>query len=1679
MASTLPAFVDCSSNVHQTFRSSWLDPVELASAMEIPGDFVLAHNERQLGKPHVVGFFNVVSPSNDAREWALGQALTLRGSQDVKRLLERKEVRGIIWVTLLREEKNRAFSEFKWVRQSQLSTTVKSDLWWPVFSLDWVARSVRSTAFAPGDLYLDDRAGLVVRQLSGKEKWRLMQLPDSQMDWLVANNLESQLGKLAGNSITLGMSTKVMKQEASRIKDYLDLDSCLAANTFTNMRCFPALGGNSVCVLLAIVSLHEGSLAVFEDETVPGIVGVFDQKSAYKQACNWAQSLQLEHAAESCLVLEKPANSSRIFAVVYFLQVDADSLRVQGLTAVKVVNLRSDDFTQLGTEALSLVERHARAVKWRPNHSGWCTGRMQGDAAYERTELAPSVEQSKAFSQWMQLHYKDKEKLRRLLEQDGSQHMLDWRAKLGDEPLDEVPLSLQSRPALDNWSRLVIPDPHVAELTQWECLPAPVHLAKRPAPQGWLTAVRPPYRRDAASLVQGFLASMTEWMFGNGIRPAAEVIPGDWLEHWVFEAPHDFWSEPGWAVPLDCASVPPSHLNLDFFKAQGEGYSDQEMISYLLEGVRYKADLPVQIVLQPHLFSFLAVQEKWIKESDRFIERGWSVVSSAIPLVPFFSASLGSVERPLEPGRPRAINDGGQPRKELWAGDGFRVRSINEVVSESHWPKESKPRALHVMMAMTVLLEASLITDLTVFVITSDYASFFNQMRLAVSEYCKTGVIHPPRKGQSMAQFGYDTVLGFGISMGSNIAQRFADFLVTIFKRKILPVMDKAAEDLAAKCVAFADWWDHRKALGKHQAFLVTMFMYTDDPCILCLGPDMTYEALKAWNWMACESNTMMAIMEKSSLGMSAKWIGVKFFVSFGVSVLTAQKVLRAPAGISAACCGSMNFDQYRSLVGFLEHARDVLFLRGDKMYGIYHPFRTADHASSPITLGKLQKDKLAWWRCRLLEQCGSSVAGIQAFVSGAKIPAIVRSKVISLAIFSDAAKEGTTHPGLGAWICGMIWRIDLTPDLLCLDIPVLENIAAVVNVMVLHRLLGGVEFLPEGMEVQLHVDAEATAHILSSGRTKASIMQAVHEWALQQQSFRDMLPFLRVMHIFGLANVASDAVSRGYFGVVNRVATAVGVKVRRLPDPQEALDLLGLALKRREDDPLRTKAPERILLWGSRGVRIGEASHPGPKKFVVFKKPGTSSKKSYSRKSNIAKPKGRRTAAVSVPKARAEMLNIACPDALAKALCRDNTDQAICGGDYGQMLTCCEVAIEAADSAFALKTAKQDVSNWRAWKKYCSVMKTKPMRAPVNPQTDRVGYLREVVLLVNALVYFIKNKQPKSFADRKSGKTIRPQSAMNILLGVNRVLKRNYSSLIPLKAIALALKGMMRKFIVKFGPTSLVPKRREAFTNGMINLMLSDQLQGKTLGPFGLLDWKALTGKLLRLAFSIAVAAGFRKAELFYSDEETCCLTWELLTWHINGKTHKKPSRDMLNNLKEGDYLLITPPPSKSDPFNTVWGALPVYLAFHEATRNAAAALREVMLQRGPDNCRSGRVFEINGKPWTCALMASTMYHWVSCVIPAASATLFTWHSCRIFLACALACAKPPCKPAVIQALLRWQTEESLRLYSRMGMHMYANLVDSSVDAQISSVQTTNLPLYEKFHLFVALNATVEEMEA
>lgn len=99
-------------------------------------------------------------------------------------------------------------------------------------------------------------------------------------------------------------------------------------------------------------------------------------------------------------------------------------------------------------------------------------------------------------------------------------------------------------------------------------------------------------------------------------------------------------------------------------------------------------------------------------------------------------------------------------------------------------------------------------------------------------------------------------------------------------------------------------------------------------------------------------------------------------------------------------------------------------------------------------------------------------------------------------------------------------------------------------------------------------------------------------------------------------------------------------------------------------------------------------------------------------------------------------------------------------------------------------------------------------------------------------------------------------------------------------------------------------------------------------------LSWQA--------AVSVATSARFRKAEMFRSNEETFYLTWDLVSWSIGGRVvpWDDATEELLAGLKVGDFAIITPPPSKADQFNQVWGALPMYIPFHSKDRNAAGTL-------------------------------------------------------------------------------------------------------------------------------------------
>jgi len=261
--------------------------------------------------------------------------------------------------------------------------------------------------------------------------------------------------------------------------------------------------------------------------------------------------------------------------------------------------------------------------------------------------------------------------------------------------------------------------------------------------------------------------------------------------------------------------------------------------------------------------------------------------------------------------------------------------------------------------------------------------------------------------------------------------------------------------------------------------------------------------------------------------------------------------------------------------------------------------------------------------------------------------------------------------------------------------------------------------------------------------------------------------------------------------------------------------------------------------------------------------------------------------------------------------------------------------------------------------------------------------------------------------------------------------------------------------------------------TNGLITSLLSVPA-GTALGSQGLLDWSDLAGKCTRLAICMAAVTGFRSVELFQSNSESYFLQLANISWRIAGVDITSPVTDaQLQSLSSGDYMVVTPVPSKADQFNVAWGALPIYIAFKDASRNAARAARDVLLH---STARSGPLLRGNdGKPLSQAFMKARLHLLLKTLLPPAQIRHYTWHSFRSGLACMLLAAG--CKPATIQAMLRWRSEESLRAYARLNPATYAGLLDRAEQSCVASVQTANLPLTEQFDLFLSLQQISEAL--
>lgn len=213
---------------------------------------------------------------------------------------------------------------------------------------------------------------------------------------------------------------------------------------------------------------------------------------------------------------------------------------------------------------------------------------------------------------------------------------------------------------------------------------------------------------------------------------------------------------------------------------------------------------------------------------------GWYAFYKELPYWPIYLNGQGAASRKLEIHRYRRTLEGGGPRLPTFDRMGIQAISLNEasrvyhmpahfwsdtrsefrswltqrglpptsrepkpVEGEEHpkrlskWPKERKPQLVDVMRDISVLRRASEVLQQPAYSFGDDAKDYFNQLAMAPCEYHKLGITFLSKGGEAPGvepdELFYisEKQLPFGLHPASNVAQRFSDALLDLFRAEL------------------------------------------------------------------------------------------------------------------------------------------------------------------------------------------------------------------------------------------------------------------------------------------------------------------------------------------------------------------------------------------------------------------------------------------------------------------------------------------------------------------------------------------------------------------------------------------------------------------------------------------------------------------------------------------------------------------------------------------------------------------------------------------------------------------------------------------------------------------------------------------------------------------------------
>jgi site-specific DNA-cytosine methylase len=636
------------------------------------------------------------------------------------------------------------------------------------------------------------------------------------------------------------------------------------------------------------------------------------------------------------------------------------------------------------------------------------------------------------------------------------------------------------------------------------------------------------------------------------IRPAARDIVWDLRS--LRDACHDSPQCPV-IKPLDFDAPIETHLNRTVLASELSDFPDQEVLGMLLDGAQFKADIPHQVAILPHLSSLTYGFESVEKELLKMQEMGWYTFHDTIPFIPWRALPQGSTSRKYEPERARRTTDGGGPRYLLYDSQGQDVTPINvschggsgvkPIKRSQYWPQEIKPSLEQLMNDITVLnYSAGQVFHEEIFSGTDDVFSFFNQIKLAPSELWKTGLHWGDLSSNSNQQgtFIVERVLGFGLSPNSNIAQRFANAIVYIFYNRFDSIEEEFfAQETDPRC---RHWIATRKAMGPGQCRLYALKMYTDDAKFVVVGIKRLIRFLRCWDKLMNDLGLMMAIAQKRQLGCATTWLGFLPCPMMCLVTIPRNKIATAITGLNTLAIGlPMQFDAYRSLLGFLEHLIPFDSSGRSSMFGFYRIFKdNPDMSPAQLVYPPPQVQSQSRLKMEVLTQ-HPFVSTLQANLNCASN--LLNNKVQAVAfVYTDAAKDDCTNPSIAGYLYGRWWSIPVNEKLHLLPIAALEFLAIIVSFILFHK------YLQPYPAIVFSTDSQVSAMVIASDNARSTVTQRMQTLLRSLSEYHDLSMRTFVSTVHGVGNIMGDGYSRSKHKAMKAVTAELGVRTTRLSIP-------------------------------------------------------------------------------------------------------------------------------------------------------------------------------------------------------------------------------------------------------------------------------------------------------------------------------------------------------------------------------------------------------------------------------------------------------------------------------------------------------------------------------------------------